>query len=94
MKWGDRLVEVSWHDVARNLKTERIRLEEVETWRKDLLRFLASQGIVAFEGLQHLHIAPVGPVDWHFDDSEEYMKPVVLATGPLDWSFQENGAAT
>ena len=94
MKWGDRLVEVSWHDVARNLETEGIRLEDVETWRKDLLRFLASQGIVAFEGFQHLHIAPVGPVDWHFDDSEDYMKPVVLATGPLNWTFQENGAAT
>ena len=94
MKWSDRLFEVSWHDVARNLKTEKIRLAEVETWRKDLLRFLASQGIVAFEGLQHLHIAPVGQVGWYFDDSEDYRKPVVLAVGPLHWSFQENGAAT
>lgn len=92
MKWADRLVHVSWHDVARNLKSGKHRLVEVETWRSDLLRFLASQGIMAFEGFRHLRLAGTAPVEWRFDGSVRYRKPEIELTTALEWSFQEEGA--
>lgn len=91
-KWADRLVHVSWHDVAWNLKSRKHRLVEVETWRSDLLRFLTSQGIVAFEGFRHLRLAATGPVEWRFDGSIRYSKPEIEPTGALEWAFQEEGA--
>ena len=90
-KWGDRLVEVSWHDVARNLNTERSELIDSRVWRSDLLLFLASQGIVAFDGFRLVASARVGPVEWRFDDWVEYGKLALHVTGPVGWSFSEKG---
>ena len=91
-KWGDRLVEISWHEVARNLNAERSELKEGEMWRNDLVRFLASQGIAAFDGFQPVQDVRIGPIEWRFDGSMEYRKPALQVTGPVGWSFSEKGA--
>ena len=91
-KWGDRLAQVSWHDVARNLNSKMSELGESEMWSNDLLRFLASQGIMAFYGFDRLSDAGIGLVEWRFDGSVEYRKPALHATGHLGWSFSEKGA--
>ena len=91
-KWGNRLAQVSWHDVARNLNSARSELRVREIWPKDLLQFLASQGIVAFRGFDHLTDVRIGLLEWQFDGSVKYRKPALHATGLLDWSFSEKGA--
>ena len=92
--WGDHFIEISWYDLAENLKAAEDKLkaeEEVDAWRRDLLLFLSAQGITTFEGFQQCQLACVSQIEWRF---EEYTKPYLMATGPLDWNFKKNGVAT
>ena len=90
--WGNRLIEISWHDLAENLDklADSLKtIDEVDVWREDLLLFLLStKGITPFKGFQ---LACVSQIEWQF---EEYTKPDLLATDSLNWNFKENGVAT
>ena len=58
---GERLVAISWHDLARYADGLEL-LGAASEWQRDLLRFLESQGIVAFQGFQDLF--SVDPINW------------------------------
>ena len=92
--WRDHFIEISWYDLAENLKAAEDKLKaekEVVAWCRDLRLFLSTQGITTFEGFKQCQLACVSQIEWRF---EEYTKPYLMATGPLDWNFKKNGVAT
>lgn len=88
--WADRLIVSSWHHVAAHLKDGTGQQGMLDAWLNDLLCFLSSQGIVAFDGFQRSLFTNTNRIEWRFD---EFRKPKLLPPGPLNWSFDENGAA-
>ena len=82
---GERLVAISWHDLARYAADLNGKLSGAAcAWQGDLLRFLKSQGIVAFQGFQNL--CPVDPIKWRADS---FRGPKLHSVDRLNWSLEE-----
>ena len=88
--WADRLIVRSWHHVAAHLKDGTGQQGMLDAGLNDLLCFLSSQGIVAFDGFRRSLFTNTNRVEWRFN---EFRKPKLLPPGPLNWSFDDNGAA-
>ena len=78
---GERLVAISWHDLARHADAIK-RSGAAFAWPRDLLRFLGSQGIVGFRGFQI--VCPVEPTEWQLDS---FRSPELHAVDHLNWSL-------
>ena len=88
--WNNRLSVMSWFQVAAQLSAEQSQHRPVEVWRNDLVGFLSSRGIVAFDGFRPAQFESVELVQWQI---EAYMKPVLLKLGSLNWTFDGGFAA-
>ena len=85
-KWGkdaerQRLVAISWHDLARH--ADALQLSGMASvWKQDLLRFLDTQGIGVFHGFQNM--CPVGLTEWRMDSLQ---RAELYAVDLLNWDI-------
>ncbi len=87
--WDNRLIVLSWYQVARRLVEVRGRDGPIEVWRRDLIAFLARHGIATFDGFRSGQFEPVNLVQWCF---EAYTAPDLLEVGLLNRSFDRGNA--
>ena len=90
IEWGDRLVVLSWYQVATRLVESRDLDGPLETWRQDLLAFLERLGISPFKGFHCNRFKSINLVQWQF---EAFAVPDLLDVGILDWRFDGGDAA-
>ena len=89
IEWGDRLIVLSWYQVAARLAGLRGLHGPIETWRQDVIAFLVRHGITAFDGFPCDRFEPVRLVQWRF---EAYTEPDLLEVGLLNWTLNEGNA--
>lgn len=87
--WGDRLITLSWFQVAAQLLGLRDLHGSIETWRQDVIAFLACHGVAPFNGFPCDRLEPVDLVRWQF---EAQIAPGLVNVGSLNWSFEGGGA--
>ena len=90
IEWGDRLTTLSWFQVSTRLLGLRSSHGSIETWRKDVIAFLAHHGVVAFDGFAFDRLERLSLVGWRF---EARIAPELLSVGLLSWSFDGGSAA-
>ena len=90
MEWGDRLIVLTWYQLAAQLAELRDFDGPLEVWRRDLLSLLSRLGIIPFEGFQWNRFKSVDIVQWQF---EPYAVPDLLEVGAVNWSFDGGLAA-
>lgn len=88
--WGDRLIVLSWYQVAARLVELKGIDEPLETWRRDLLAFLTHLGIIPFEGFHCNGFKLVDLMQWQFGG---YVAPDLIEVGIPDWPFDEGSTA-